>query len=619
MTGLPRHRAEPAGPGTTEFEDLALGATGREDLAPGATGREDLAPGATGREDRAPGTLLRSTGAGSHDTRYAVVLPSIGRPSLAVTLRSLAAQVAGPDAPAPEVVVVADDRRLDLDGDPSTWPEPLDAAALVPDAPWPVVVVRTGGRGPAAARNAGWRATTTPWVAFVDDDVVLPAGWLDGLARDLAAAGPDVAAVQARLEVPLPADRRPTDWERSTRGLEGAHWATADMAYRRAALEAVDGFDERFPRAYREDADLALRVRRAGWRLERGTRVTTHPVRPADDAVSVRVQAGAADDALMRALHGPAWRDDAETGRGRFPWHVATVGAAALAVGGTVLRRPRLAAAGGTAWLALFADFARVRIQPGPRPGEEGWRAEWQRMLLTSARIPFAAVRHRLTGTLAHGGALGRPVEATPWPLPVAAVLFDRDGTLVHDVPYNGDPDQVRVVDGASAVLDALRARGVRVGVVTNQSGIARGIVTAAQVDAVNARIEAELGPFDTWQQCPHGPDDRCACRKPGPLLVLRAAAALGVHPAACAVVGDIGADMGAAAAAGSRAVLVPTPVTRSEEVAEAPLVARDLAEAVALLGLAGPTTPAGLGTSTGVAGATPQHTAAAGPRVAAA
>nr|WP_225753796.1 HAD family hydrolase [Actinotalea sp. Marseille-Q4924] len=170
--------------------------------------------------------------------------------------------------------------------------------------------------------------------------------------------------------------------------------------------------------------------------------------------------------------------------------------------------------------------------------------------------------------------------------MPVAAVLFDRDGTLVHDVPYNGDPDQVRVVDGAREVLDALRTRGVRVGVVTNQSGIARGIVTAEQVAAVNARIEAELGPFDTWQQCPHGPEDACACRKPGPVMVLRAAAELGLLPAQCAVVGDIGADMGAAASAGACAVLVPTPVTREAEVAEAPLVAAGLAEAVELLGL---------------------------------
>ncbi|WP_233275915.1 glycosyltransferase family 2 protein [Isoptericola variabilis] len=179
------------------------------------------------------------------------------------------------------------------------------------DGPCPLRVVRTGGRGPAAARNAGWRSTSPDvvWVAFLDDDVVLPAAWAGGLAKDLANAAPDVAGVQGRIVVPLPADRRPTDWERSTAGLEHAAWATADMAYRRSVLKRVSGFDERFPRAYREDADLALRVRAVGGHLVRGERTITHPVRPADDAVSLRVQRGNRDDALLRALYGPRWRE----------------------------------------------------------------------------------------------------------------------------------------------------------------------------------------------------------------------------------------------------------------------------------------------------------------------
>ncbi|NNH54973.1 HAD family hydrolase [Promicromonospora citrea] len=164
------------------------------------------------------------------------------------------------------------------------------------------------------------------------------------------------------------------------------------------------------------------------------------------------------------------------------------------------------------------------------------------------------------------------------------AVLFDRDGTLVRDVPYNGDPAAVEPLPGARAVLDALRADGLFVGVVSNQSGIGRGLLTRDQVDAVDARVAELLGPFDTWQRCPHAPQDACTCRKPEPGLVLRAAAVLGVTPAECAVVGDIGADVGAAVAAGARTVLVPTPVTRREEVVGAPAVATTLAEAVTLL-----------------------------------
>jgi len=166
------------------------------------------------------------------------------------------------------------------------------------------------------------------------------------------------------------------------------------------------------------------------------------------------------------------------------------------------------------------------------------------------------------------------------------AVLFDRDGTLVHDVPYNRDPALVAPVDGAREVLDALRARGVPTGVVSNQSGLARGLITSAELDAVNARVEELLGPFGTWQVCPHGPEDGCGCRKPAPGMVLAAAAALGVEARGCVVIGDIGADVGAALAAGARAVLVPTPVTRVEEVEHArahAMVAPDLRAAVAL------------------------------------
>ncbi|WP_433261614.1 HAD-IIIA family hydrolase [Micromonospora vinacea] len=161
------------------------------------------------------------------------------------------------------------------------------------------------------------------------------------------------------------------------------------------------------------------------------------------------------------------------------------------------------------------------------------------------------------------------------------AVLLDRDGTLIEDVPYNGDPDKVRPMPGARAALDRLRAAGLRLGVVTNQSGLARGLFTAADLGAVHARVDALLGPFDTWQICPHEEGAGCRCRKPAPGLVDAAARALGTDPARCAVIGDIGRDMAAAAAAGAAGILVPTPVTRPEEVDAAPTVAVDLADAV--------------------------------------
>jgi histidinol-phosphate phosphatase family protein len=163
-------------------------------------------------------------------------------------------------------------------------------------------------------------------------------------------------------------------------------------------------------------------------------------------------------------------------------------------------------------------------------------------------------------------------------------VLFDRDGTLISDVPYNGDPERVVAVPGARAALDRVRAAGVPIGVVSNQSGVARGLLDLEQVEAVNRRVEELLGPLGPWAICPHGPGEGCPCRKPAPGLVLEAARALGVPAGGCVVIGDIGADVEAARAAGARGVLVPTAATRPEEIAAAPAVAPDLAGALDLV-----------------------------------
>ncbi len=170
------------------------------------------------------------------------------------------------------------------------------------------------------------------------------------------------------------------------------------------------------------------------------------------------------------------------------------------------------------------------------------------------------------------------------FPDPPRAVLFDRDGTLVVDVPYNGDPARVVPMPTAASTVQMLRAAGVPVGVVSNQSGIARGLITSDQVDAVNRRVDELLGPFDVWCICPHETADGCDCRKPQPGMVLEGARALGVEAADVAVIGDIGADVAAASAAGARSVLVPTSITRPEEIRDAELVAVDLKAAVEML-----------------------------------
>ncbi len=170
-------------------------------------------------------------------------------------------------------------------------------------------------------------------------------------------------------------------------------------------------------------------------------------------------------------------------------------------------------------------------------------------------------------------------------------MLFDRDGTLIRDVPYNRDPSLVEPVPGAAAAVAAARRRGLRIGMITNQSGIARGQVATGEAEAVNARVTALLGPFDVIRMCPHAPADGCACRKPAPGMVLAAAADLGVAPHECAVIGDIGADIEAARAAGARGVLVPNAQTRPGELTGV-RVASDVPAAVRMLAGEAPLAP---------------------------
>jgi hypothetical protein len=307
-----------------------------------------------------------------------VVVPTVGRSSLDVLVGTLCRAL-----PATSMIVLVDDR-----------PAPDPPLSPGSDDPRLRVVV-AGGRGPAAARNVGWRATTAPWVAFVDDDVDPTPGWGSALYDDVRRAGPDVAGVQGRIVVPLPAGRRPTDWERNVAGLDGASWITADMAVRRSALESVDGFDERFARAYREDTDLALRLLDAGWRLDLGRRRARHPVRPAPWWVSVRLQRGNADDVLLERLHGRGWRSRVGSPDGAWRSYPVTVALGAGAIVTLAFGRRRMAAAAAGTWAQRTAQLAWQRAAPGPRRP-----AEVAAMVATSIAIPPVACYQRLRGHL---------------------------------------------------------------------------------------------------------------------------------------------------------------------------------------------------------------------------
>jgi histidinol-phosphate phosphatase family protein len=148
------------------------------------------------------------------------------------------------------------------------------------------------------------------------------------------------------------------------------------------------------------------------------------------------------------------------------------------------------------------------------------------------------------------------------------AAFLDRDGTLIVDRHYIGDPEQVTLISGAAAAVRRLNAAGILVVVVTNQSGIARGLVTPEGYMKVKARLDELLAAagarLDATYFCPHHPDvtGACDCRKPGIALYERALGDLGIDRRASAFVGDRYRDVAPAAHFGGRGILVPSPET---------------------------------------------------------
>jgi D-glycero-D-manno-heptose 1,7-bisphosphate phosphatase len=148
-------------------------------------------------------------------------------------------------------------------------------------------------------------------------------------------------------------------------------------------------------------------------------------------------------------------------------------------------------------------------------------------------------------------------------PLP-AAIFFDRDGTLMEDAHYIKSPDQVRLLPGAAAAVKRVNDAGIPAIVVTNQSGIARGIFTVEDYEAVRQHFEKLLdregngAHIDRSYYCPHHPSKTgpCDCRKPGVKLFQDAIRELQLDPARVAYVGDRWRDVVAARKLGGRGIM---------------------------------------------------------------
>ncbi len=147
------------------------------------------------------------------------------------------------------------------------------------------------------------------------------------------------------------------------------------------------------------------------------------------------------------------------------------------------------------------------------------------------------------------------------------AVFFDRDGVLIEDSHYVGSVADVRLIPGVADAVRLVQAAGYATVVVTNQSGVARGMFAEDVVHQVHRHIEAETGlTFDRWEHCPHHSDGTvpefardCDCRKPKPGMLRRAAAALDLDLSRSWMIGDRAGDLVAGFAAGCRSILVRT------------------------------------------------------------
>jgi glycosyltransferase involved in cell wall biosynthesis len=314
-----------------------------------------------------------------------VVVPTFNRPELLD--RCLAGLVAQTYDPTAYEIVIADDAASEST---RRQVEEWRSRCRLTGPVIHYLPVR-GTRGPAAARNAGWRFARGGVIAFTDDDCIPQPEWLVAGAR---AIRDGATGVSGRIVMPLPED--PTDYELNAAGLATAQFVTANCFYRRSVLEEVGGFDERFAMAWREDSDLWLTLMERGETLVSAEdAVVVHPLRPAPWGVSLSQQRKSEYNALLYKKHPRLYRQFVQPGPPRD--YYAIVGSIAGCLLGFGLRRPGVAVASFLVWTRLTGAFMARRLR-----GTSRRPAHVAEMAVTSAVIPPLAVYWRLRGAFVH-------------------------------------------------------------------------------------------------------------------------------------------------------------------------------------------------------------------------
>lgn len=314
--------------------------------------------------------------------RISVVVPTYKRPNLLCRcLEALMKQ----DFPSQEfeIIVVSD-------GEDPLTNRAIDA---MPFRQFPVIKFYSlpAKAGPAAARNLGWMLAEADLVAFTDDDCIPAQGWLDALWSAYKHNERKAIAFSGRTIVPI--NGHPTDYERNISQLASAEFITANCACTKQALQKVDGFDQRFRMAWREDSDLQFKFILHGIPILKvqGAAVT-HPVRKAPWGISIREERKGMFNALLYKKYPTLYKQKIEPAP---PWHYYAISFfLVMLLTGIITDKPVAKVAGVSGWLLMTAWFAARRL----RSTSHSWN-HVSEMIFTSAVIPVLSLFWKFYGS----------------------------------------------------------------------------------------------------------------------------------------------------------------------------------------------------------------------------
>jgi glycosyltransferase involved in cell wall biosynthesis len=237
-------------------------------------------------------------------------------------------------------------------------------------------------KGPAAARNHGWKNALGQIIAFTDDDCIPDSHWLSEIAKHCHPE--EDVAITGKVVVPLSAD--PTDYELNTSHLQTADFITANCACTKKALEKSGGFDERFSMAWREDSDLHFKLMSNDIPIKKvKTAIITHPVRSTKWGISIKEQKKTMYDALLYKKYPHLYRKKIQ--RNPPILYYAIILAFSIMLGGLIAKNESITTVGLVIWISLTTYFIFKRLR--------NTRLSFNHiaeMVVTSIVIPFLSI-----------------------------------------------------------------------------------------------------------------------------------------------------------------------------------------------------------------------------------